>query len=35
MKKIVKSEMTMMPDPDFEHYTFFFHFSPEIAMGDV
>ena len=34
LKKIVKSEMTMMPDPDFEHYTFFFHFSPEIAMGD-
>lgn len=34
VKKIVRSEMTMMPEPDFKHYTFLFHFDPDIAMGD-
>jgi len=34
LRKIVRSEMAMMPDPDFKHYTFVFHFAPDIAMGD-
>ncbi len=34
LKKIVRSEMAMMPDPDFEHYTFIFHFAPDITAGD-
>ena len=34
LKKIVRSEMAMMPEPDFRHYTFLFHFDPGIAMGD-
>ena len=34
LKKVVSSEMAMMPSPDFEHYTFIFHFAPDIAMGD-
>ncbi len=32
--KIVAVYMTMMPAPDFDHYTFLFHFAPEIAAGD-
>lgn len=34
LKKIVRSEMAMMPKPDFKHYTFLFHFDPGIPMGD-
>jgi len=34
LKKIVHSEMAMMPEPDFKHYTFIFHFDPDLAMGD-
>ena len=34
LKKIVHSEMAMMPAPDFSHYTFIFHFAPDIKMGD-
>jgi predicted metalloprotease with PDZ domain len=34
IKKIVYSEMAMMPEPDFNHYTFLFHFDPGLAMGD-
>jgi predicted metalloprotease with PDZ domain len=34
LKKIVGSEMAMMPEPDFKHYTFLFHFDPDIPMGD-
>ncbi len=34
LKKIVHSEMAMMPDPDFSHYTFLFHFDPGLPMGD-
>jgi predicted metalloprotease with PDZ domain len=34
VKKIVHSEMAMMPAPDFEHYTFIFHFDPDISSGD-
>jgi predicted metalloprotease with PDZ domain len=34
LKKIVHSEMAMMPEPDFSHYTFLFHFDPGLAMGD-
>ena len=34
LQKIVHSEMTSMPAPDFEHYTFIFHFAPAITAGD-
>ncbi len=34
VKKIVHAEMAGMPSPDFGEYTFFFHFAPDIAMGD-
>ena len=34
LQKIVHAEMAMMPAPDFEHYTFIFHFAPDISMGD-
>ncbi len=34
LKKIVRSEMALMPEPDFQHYTFIFHFAPDIALGD-
>jgi predicted metalloprotease with PDZ domain len=34
VEKIVQSEMAMMPGPDFEHYTFIFHFDPDIEAGD-
>ncbi len=34
VKKIVQAEMAGMPLPDFQEYTFFFHFAPDITMGD-
>ncbi|HTV56611.1 MAG TPA: hypothetical protein VMI06_17070, partial [Terriglobia bacterium] len=34
LEKIVKSEMAMMPDPDFKEYTFLFHVSPFVSSGD-
>ncbi len=34
VKKIVHAEMAMMLEPDFSHYTFLFHFDPELKMGD-
>ncbi len=34
LKKIIRSEMAMMPAPGFEHYTFIFHFAPDLALGD-
>lgn len=34
LEKMVASEMAMMPAPDFEHYTFLFHFAPDIPAGD-
>lgn len=34
LKKIVHSEMGVMPDPDFDTYTFIFHFAPDISAGD-
>jgi predicted metalloprotease with PDZ domain len=34
LHKIVRSEMSMMPSPDFHDYTFLFHFAPLIALGD-
>jgi predicted metalloprotease with PDZ domain len=34
IKKIVHSEMSMMPLPDFQEYTFMYHVSPFIEMGD-
>jgi predicted metalloprotease with PDZ domain len=34
VQRIVAVEMAMMPAPDFDHYTFIFHFAPDIAAGD-
>jgi len=34
LQKIVRAEMALMPSPDFEHYTFVFHFAPGLALGD-
>ena len=34
VRKIVDVYWAMMPAPDFDHYTFLFHFAPEIAAGD-
>ena len=34
LKKVVHAEMAMMPEPDFRHYTFLFHFDPGLTMGD-
>jgi predicted metalloprotease with PDZ domain len=34
LRKIVRSEMAMMPSPDFRDYTFLIHFAPQIEMGD-
>ncbi len=34
VKKIVDAEMEMMPTPDFQSYTFIFHFAPDINAGD-
>jgi predicted metalloprotease with PDZ domain len=34
LQKIVHAEMALMPTPDFERYTFIFHFAPDISMGD-
>jgi predicted metalloprotease with PDZ domain len=34
VKKIVRAEMEMMPVPDFQSYTFIFHFAPDISAGD-
>jgi predicted metalloprotease with PDZ domain len=34
LKKIVHAEMAEMPEVDFPHYTFLFHFAPDIALGD-
>ncbi len=34
LHKIVDSEMTMMPAPDFKAYTFLFHVTPFIREGD-
>jgi predicted metalloprotease with PDZ domain len=34
LKKIVHTEMALMPAPDLERYTFMFHFAPDISMGD-
>jgi predicted metalloprotease with PDZ domain len=34
VKKIVAVYMGMMPAPDFDHYTFLFHFAPDIPAGD-
>jgi predicted metalloprotease with PDZ domain len=34
VKKIVSAEMEIMPAPDFQAYTFIFHFAPDISAGD-
>jgi predicted metalloprotease with PDZ domain len=34
LQKIVHTEMAWMPAPDFGHYTFIFHFAPDLSAGD-
>lgn len=34
VRRIAAVDMAMMPAPDFDDYTFIFHFAPEIAAGD-
>ena len=34
LKAVVRSEMELMPAPDFDTYTFIFHFAPDIVAGD-
>jgi predicted metalloprotease with PDZ domain len=34
LKKIVRSQMAMMPEPDLDHYTFILHFAPQVQLGD-
>jgi predicted metalloprotease with PDZ domain len=34
VRKFVGSQLATMPDPDFEHFTFLFHFAPGIPLGD-
>ncbi len=34
LKKIVQAEMDIMPAPDFDNYTFIYHFAPDIPLGD-
>jgi len=34
LKKVVHTEMAMMPEPDLGTFTFIFHFVPGIPMGD-
>ena len=34
LKKIVHAELAGMPSPDFQEYTFIFHFVPDIVNGD-
>ena len=34
VKKIVAVDLGLMPPPDFDHYTFIFHFAPDVAEGD-
>lgn len=34
VRKIVQSEMSMMPKPDFSRYVFIFHFAPDVSLGD-
>jgi len=34
VKKIVHAEMEVMPAPDFQSYTFIFHFASDISAGD-
>ncbi len=34
LEGIVRSELAMMPDPDFASYTFIIHFAPELSIGD-
>jgi predicted metalloprotease with PDZ domain len=34
VKKIVAVDLALMPPPDFDDYTFIFHFAPDVAEGD-
>jgi predicted metalloprotease with PDZ domain len=34
VKRVVGAEMEMLPAPDFQSYTFIFHFAPDISAGD-
>ena len=34
LKKIVRTYLASLPEPDFSDYTFIFHFSPDVSKGD-
>ena len=34
IRKFTASQLEMMPEPDFPHFTFIFHFAPGIPLGD-
>ncbi len=34
VRKIVAAQLAALPEPDFEHFTFIFHFDPRIPLGD-
>jgi predicted metalloprotease with PDZ domain len=34
LQKIVHAEMALMPTPDFDRYTFIFHFAPDVSASD-
>jgi len=34
VKKFVSSQLAMMPEPDFPHFTFLCHFAPGLPLGD-
>jgi len=34
VERVVRAQVSMMPEPDFERYTFLFHFDPTARRGD-
>ena len=34
IRKFVAAQLAVLPEPDFSHFTFLFHFDPTIALGD-
>ena len=34
VERVVRAELAMMPEPDYEQYTFLFHFDPTARRGD-
>jgi predicted metalloprotease with PDZ domain len=34
IRKFVAAQMAVLPEPDFSHFTFLFHFDPSVPLGD-